>query len=170
MVNLLKEWFISSTIVCALLGLAFFLGGKVNIFNALMIYPAFVFFYFYLYYFKLKPLYRKIGIPPFLNGHLEFNINKNDLEKILNKINKNSNYILESSQNDKIIYLRNNAEPIQYRDNKYQILPVNVEFKNHHNGDVTVNLKTNFGYSIIEHHGRYYLVQQELLHMLTEEH
>lgn len=166
MKNILKEWLVIASTCFLLVGTGLYIQlGKGYVFSLIM-FPLIGAAYIWIYFFNLKPLYRKIGIPPFLKGRLEFEISKNDFNKIKYEISKNSNYILCNSEEKTMRYLRDNQQPVYYNGDSYNILPVGIDFIFQHDETVIVHLKTNFGFSFIDHHGRYYLVQQELLKMI----
>jgi len=128
----------------------------------LLLFPAVFLIYVWLYLKKISPLYKKLGIPAFLDGYLEFEVSKVDFENIPERINRNSNYITRVGKYEST-FIRTNHEDILFKGERFKILPVKVELSNLSGGLVKVRLTTFFGFSFIDHHRRYFLVKQELL-------
>lgn len=161
--NVIKEWLIISTIGYVLVAGAVYLQHRSGHIFMLLLYPAVALVYLYSYIYLLKPLYAKLGIPPYLNGDLDFSITNIEYEKILKNLKNNPNY-QTIPQTDKFVrFIRTNKNPIFYNGESFTILPVLIEFLPADNDTIHVHLKTGFGFSFIDHHGRYFLVQQELL-------
>lgn len=165
--NLFKEWFIISIAGFSIIGTILKIQYGSGYLESLLLAGLLLIFYIYYYFFSLKPLYKKIGIAPYLKGELKFEVSKDEHKKILDGIRRNNNYILCNSDELTLRYLRDNKNPILYKGETYNILPVGIEITNLSEDTIKIHLKTNFGLSFIDHHGRYYLVQQELLSFLS---